>query len=141
MYFTEYFGASDQADVGTVLCSRSNCTFNSLGTIIPPAPDNPSRVVKFFSHAPLSSQLLADVFTRHAVLHEINFNAYPVFTPPEQFAPFEVLQHALICEERVIVFSIHSDDRCFRVCLYDCDGVAFQKLPFCTAHLHRCYVC
>jgi prenylcysteine oxidase / farnesylcysteine lyase len=90
LWWTEYFDASD-GEIGTVLTMNGKSGFNSMGTVVPPTPENAfTRVVKFFSDEPMDATVLSDIFANPQVLHEVKWKASPKFSPPELLDPFVV---------------------------------------------------
>ena len=94
---TDFFGLPDD-QIEMVLTTGAS-EFNSMGTLMRghAAADPRIRVVKLFSLSALSTPttpgeapVLQRLFQHHTVLHEVHWDAYPVFKAPEQFNSFVV---------------------------------------------------
>lgn len=51
---------------------------------------NGTKLYKLFTHEKMSEDLLTAMFIEFSVQAKHDWHAYPVFDPPERFAPFEL---------------------------------------------------
>lgn len=70
-----------------LLTENARSSFNSLTRYWDDG--HGQSVFKLFSTAPLDAAALDSLFTKHNIVIEQHWKAYPQFSPPEQLAPFQ----------------------------------------------------
>ena len=73
-----------------IFTSRSAKTPFSVISPLAIEPVDGRQLYKLFSHTPLDQKLLGSIFQDPAIVATHDWLAYPVFDPPERFAPFQL---------------------------------------------------